>query len=490
MRDTNYGYFLAKFKRRSAHGTMKSLRRDDGTVLISQNEITKEVYSFYEKLYRKPMDTADTVRDRDKMLRLLKPAFSRGEQVFLSEPPSFQEFSDILNSSPRGKTHGIDGFSYEAMKEVWEELGEDFTATMQTCWETGTFPGYMLEGIIKLIPKEVRPETIHGWRPIALLTVHYKEDFIKILEGLSNGASVRVQTNTTLTPEFPIDKGVRQECPLALLLIAISTIPFILAAQEGAAKGKIVTADFRGASSCISRPWLMTRLLFWGSMKLHLTSSFSYLRCFSPRPEPRSTSRSRKSFCWAGILNLWTGSRQGALRVLRFLVQTKLTFAISLVMLRKSHLKTLRQLFRSYLWGTSTTGRPKTPMVAWPQTFGHSGAGCAECGWAQEDLTHVFLCPNRRRFWRDLFWACPFLREVSEGFFQGFKLPGILSEASRCRGPDRLAFTVVLAHALRVCWRRRRDMQFNGRWEKPLLLLSAYLCCGDSSCGGEVYLCW
>ncbi|KAL3686504.1 hypothetical protein R1sor_009078 [Riccia sorocarpa] len=46
--DSNTKYFLTKFKRKNAHTSLKSLRRDDGTLLTSQTDITKEVFRFYE----------------------------------------------------------------------------------------------------------------------------------------------------------------------------------------------------------------------------------------------------------------------------------------------------------------------------------------------------------------------------------------------------------------------------------------------------------
>ncbi|KAL3701696.1 hypothetical protein R1sor_019718 [Riccia sorocarpa] len=42
------------------------------------------------------------------------------------------------------------------------------------CWESAEFPACLLEGVIKLNPKELRPESLHQWRPIALLNAHYK----------------------------------------------------------------------------------------------------------------------------------------------------------------------------------------------------------------------------------------------------------------------------------------------------------------------------
>ncbi|KAL3686068.1 hypothetical protein R1sor_004090 [Riccia sorocarpa] len=103
---------------------------------------------------------------------------------------------------------------------------------------------------------------------------------------------------------------------------------------------------------------------------------------------------------------------EGRCTVLRYLVQTKLSFAISLVTLRKSHLKTLKQLFRSFLWGTSATGRSKVPLVAWDYIFAplrDGGLGI----WDLSNFNSAFLVKYVSSLlvkppdalWPDVFWS-------------------------------------------------------------------------------------
>ncbi|KAL3680949.1 hypothetical protein R1sor_023905 [Riccia sorocarpa] len=58
-------------------------------------------------------------------------------------------------------------------------------------------------------------------------------------------------------------------------------------------------------------------------------------------------------------------SFEGRAILLRFLVQTKLAFLLSLVTLRSSQLRTIRALLRSFFWGQSQSGKPKVPLVGW-----------------------------------------------------------------------------------------------------------------------------
>ncbi|KAL3675517.1 hypothetical protein R1sor_025465 [Riccia sorocarpa] len=123
--ETNSAYYLRRFKQRAARGTIKTLMLDDGSVIRSQTNITREVHRFFSDIYSKPIKDQHTVRKRDKLLQILRPSLSSGENLFLSEVPSHREFSDILRAMPSGKAPVIDCF------------GND-------------------------------------WRPIVLLTAHYK----------------------------------------------------------------------------------------------------------------------------------------------------------------------------------------------------------------------------------------------------------------------------------------------------------------------------
>ncbi|KAL3688567.1 hypothetical protein R1sor_014876 [Riccia sorocarpa] len=165
-------------------------------------------------------------------------------------------------ASLKRKAPGIDGFSYDALKEIWPLTGEDFTSMMQGCWLSASFPACLLEGVIRLLPKELRPESLHqkkgkqiGFLMLDLEKAYdrlsldflwevlqrmgFGDQFISILKALSTGASVRVQLNSSLSPDFPIERGVRQGCPLAPLLFAISSVPLILSLQAAARDGNI-----------------------------------------------------------------------------------------------------------------------------------------------------------------------------------------------------------------------------------------------------------
>ncbi|KAL3698329.1 hypothetical protein R1sor_012405 [Riccia sorocarpa] len=430
--DTDSAYFLRRFKVRQLQGRIKTLKRDDGSVASTHNELTSEVFSFFSKVYSRPEEDAVASRDRAKLLKNVSPVISQGERAFLLDQPSYREFSDTLYSSPKGKAPGIDGFGYDAMKALWPLLGEDYVLMMQTCWSTGEFPASMLEGIIKLIPKDIRPDSLHLWRPITLLNTHYKllakviANRIAILlprvvpkqqqgfirgRGVHGCAFARVQVNESLTPEFPLQRGVRQGCPLAPLLFALASIPFILAIQSAAADGKLKTLKLPMSSALADDTTIYLalheptfRLIFdilnvfqfaagakinFRKSKILILGRYAQIPdwlCSLPIPLlGRSEVAKYLGFSVASVLrprDAWgqvIGSLAGRVRTLqdkhmsfegryitlKCLVQSKLSFVLSAAMLNKAQLKTIKQLFRILLWGVSKGGKPKIPLVAW-----------------------------------------------------------------------------------------------------------------------------
>ncbi|KAL3692821.1 hypothetical protein R1sor_006472 [Riccia sorocarpa] len=167
----------------------------------------------------------------------------------------------------------------------------------------------------------------------------FGDSFISLLQGLSTGAVARMQVNSALTPDFPILRGVRQGCPSAPLLFAISSIPFIQAVKNAARNGGLLTVVLPGGVSLDVSAFADDTAIF--------------------------------AFAIATIgkkiqaLQLHRVSFEGRVVLLRFLVQTKLSYLLSFLHLWKSQLKIIRQLFRTMLWGLSVAGKAKTPLVAW-----------------------------------------------------------------------------------------------------------------------------
>ncbi|KAL3676219.1 hypothetical protein R1sor_026167 [Riccia sorocarpa] len=148
---------------------------------------------------------------------------------------------------------------------------------------------------------------------------------------------------------------------------------------------------------------------------------------------------------------------EGMCTVLRFHVQTKLSFAISLVTLRNSHQKTLRQLFRTFLRDTSPARKPKVPLVAWD----FISAPLCEGGLGIWDLTSFnlaflvkyvssLMCKTPDALWPGLFWT------LCRDTVRKTHLDFLLFAPTWGRNGGSVAL-----EALRVCWRQRCELQFD-----------------------------
>jgi hypothetical protein len=69
--------------------------------------------------------------------------------------------------------------------------------------------------------------------------------FISLIQALVQGSAAKVHFNGLFTPKFALGRGVRQGCPLAPLLFAISTQPLMLLLQEKLQTGLDIGAPQR-----------------------------------------------------------------------------------------------------------------------------------------------------------------------------------------------------------------------------------------------------
>ncbi|KAL2642976.1 hypothetical protein R1flu_010563 [Riccia fluitans] len=159
-----------------------------------------------------------------------------------------------------------------------------------------------------------------------------------------------------------------QGCPLAPLLYAISTVPFILQGREKVNDGRIKS------------------LKVWAFVAQRLVKRIHSLQ--------------------AGQLTL-----EAKVIALRFLLQSMLSFAVPLLSLTSKQLTSLVLLLRVYLWGAVEDGRVKTPLIAWeimaaPIQLG--GLGFWNLPMHQASLIFKIIFDDiqaEQSTWDGLFWA-------------------------------------------------------------------------------------
>ncbi|KAL3676461.1 hypothetical protein R1sor_026409 [Riccia sorocarpa] len=238
---------------------------------------------------------------------------SPAQQTFLQEEPTPHEIDDLVNLLPHNKSPGIDALSADGLRKIWHILRTPTSKFMLHFWETQLILSQFMEAVICLLPKVDFPVTIGQWRPISLLSLHYKllakllalrlalllpsllppqqtgfiksrstldnilvlqltheylrshkqsaiflkldlekaydrvsiqylllllhrlncgPLFIKLILALHTGATAKILADGEYSSKIHIHRGVRQGCPLARLLFAIATLPFISMLQS------------------------------------------------------------------------------------------------------------------------------------------------------------------------------------------------------------------------------------------------------------------
>ncbi|KAL3680979.1 hypothetical protein R1sor_023935 [Riccia sorocarpa] len=412
--ETNSAYYLKKFKKKCLQSRVSSLHLDDGTVVRSQTGIVKEVYRFFSNLYDSPQFSHDDLLERDRFLSKLKPVITPQQWSLLLETPSLREFSDILADAPKGKSPGIDGFCHQSIAALWDLIGEDFTLMtgviacrlalilpavvphqqqgfikgrgVQACilnllFESDHLKKRRKQAVFVMLDLEKAYDKLSLdflWDVLSKLD--FGDEFIALLKALSIGASARVQINSCLSPEFLIKRGVRLGCPLAPFLFALSTIPFIVSLQKEVKGGNIKTMNIRGVAELNISALADDTAVFLDVDE----SSFHKFQVLLKRFQAASGAK----------------------------INFRKSKAMIIGIFRMSHVKTLRRLFRSLLWGISCDGRPKVPLVSWDVLSAPTSSGGLGL-WDLHQLNHAFFCKSVGSLitspsdaqWPKLFWG-------------------------------------------------------------------------------------
>ncbi|KAL3680897.1 hypothetical protein R1sor_023853 [Riccia sorocarpa] len=178
-------------------------------------------------------------------------------------------------------------------------------------------------------------------------------------------------------------------------------VPFILAVKKGASDGNFKAFDIRGVASLDVSALADDMAVFLSIDETSFREFFHLLDRFQlasgakvnlRKSKIMLLGRYRKPPDWINELPL------------QLLGRTQPT--------RKSHIKTIRCLFRSFLWGFSSGGKTKTPLISWDLISAPLLAGGLGL-WDLPTFNQAFLCKFVGALltspldapWPDLFWG-------------------------------------------------------------------------------------
>ncbi|KAL3684504.1 hypothetical protein R1sor_002526 [Riccia sorocarpa] len=459
-------YFFARLKAKHAQEEMAALEEASGRIIEDREEILDKVHRFYEELYAAEVESQEMVENRRTVVGRINRRLTAAQNQLLEELPSEELITKIVMEMPKEKSPGIDGVMVEILRLGWEFMREDCFLMVHCVWDKKKLIGKDGKRVIKLIPKNDRRHLLQNWRPITLLTMTYKiiakviatrlkemlpgiidaqqtgfvaghniidnilslrflwdtlssmgmeEDTISRIKGLVVGGTSEVHVNGSFTEEIAIERGVRQGCPLAPLLFAMTTQPLMRALREeerlGNIKGlnigdshsllhqlfaddtcicitaeegqferlKTVIKEFENASgACLNLQKSIVMQLkprdqpdWMGNTGCEIAGpgrSLKYLGVATSSPVDEKTITEeivqklmKKLKHWSNRLLSWPAKTI----LLRHVLAATPLYQLMSVGLCKDGLEELERLCRNFLWGWNEDGNPKHALVAW-----------------------------------------------------------------------------------------------------------------------------
>lgn len=166
--------FFQACKERPAENRISELEDEQGTIKNSQEDLENICLNFYSKLYqaRNQCNMHDSARLN--ILREVHPKLSLLMQQELCKPLTLEELTIAVKALAKGKAPGPDDILAEFYQCLWPCIGPEFLVMIQKALEKGQFPNGVTEGLIALLFKNGRRQSLNNWRPITLLNATYK----------------------------------------------------------------------------------------------------------------------------------------------------------------------------------------------------------------------------------------------------------------------------------------------------------------------------
>ncbi|KAL3676393.1 hypothetical protein R1sor_026341 [Riccia sorocarpa] len=291
-------FFFTLLKTKRAREAITLLDTQDGRRLETKDDIMSELHRFYTNLYKRDPAIEAAASMRKDVLSGITRKVNSTQNAKLSAIPMVEEVGNTVRSLKNDKAPGADGMTSEVIKVIRTEEQHDVMDFILTFWRTGTLCWKQLVGVIKLIPKKGDKARIKNWRSLQILNTGYKllskllanrlsevmdsvvntdqKGFIKgrniddnVLNYLigqewaeiskqpsifvkldfekayDRGSVSKIHVNGQFSEEIQIEREIKQGCPIAPLLFAITTQPLMTILRHRQAEGKL-----RGLKLC------------------------------------------------------------------------------------------------------------------------------------------------------------------------------------------------------------------------------------------------
>ncbi|PKU61068.1 hypothetical protein MA16_Dca027077 [Dendrobium catenatum] len=158
---------MASARRRAK--CIDSLKKEDGTVISAQDDISFEMFNFFEKKWM-GQNIVEGGWPSLEVKRSVLADFSG----YLDAEVTKEEIWNVVCSLGRNKAPGRDGVTASFFKFFWEIVGEQVTLACLEFFSTGVMEPLWKETIVVLLPKVNNPDQPSKFRPISLCQTIYK----------------------------------------------------------------------------------------------------------------------------------------------------------------------------------------------------------------------------------------------------------------------------------------------------------------------------
>lgn len=150
--DRNTSFFQAKSRERARINKINALKRGDGSIVTSQEELEVTAMEFYANLF-----TEQEVLDPGPILNCVPVKVMTEMNELLTQPFTVEEIRKAVFMMGTNKAPGPDGLTAGFYQVHWETLGLSITSAVLNFLNGGAMPESINGTTIVLIPKVKNP---------------------------------------------------------------------------------------------------------------------------------------------------------------------------------------------------------------------------------------------------------------------------------------------------------------------------------------------
>eukprot|EP00253_Pinus_taeda_P015908 PITA_15908 len=169
--DKNTSFFHKKAEARKNFKSVSEIHHQN-TVIKDFERIKRAAYSFYQDLYSAPEEPA--IDPHVYLIDLIPNCVQDSDNAKLTTPISMDELKDVLDSMEPDKAPGPDGFSVRFLLTCWSTIKKYLLRMARKSQNCAKLGGDINSAFLALIPKEKGASDFSRFRPISLCNSSYK----------------------------------------------------------------------------------------------------------------------------------------------------------------------------------------------------------------------------------------------------------------------------------------------------------------------------